>query len=284
MIARLWLLIRFEWRKLLSRKLPIVAAICVLILALLAPKAGQVMDTAAALAQGKTAHVDLFANGWTALCSAVGSARFFLVLAVVVLAGSSVAEETSQGTLRAICLRPVRRWEFLLAKLLGLWSYAGALLIAVVIAAAFGAELDRGLYDVVDPSFPDRLVRAFGDMCGYVYLAVALTLPPLLALCALGLLVSVLVEHPGHATGIAVAALFALTAVSGMIDELRPWIFTDDLSAPFALVGDLAAQYTGTKSRLAIGALARGVWVPLLWTGACFGIAATVLERRDVLA
>lgn len=284
MIARLWLMFRFEWRKLLSRKLPIVAAILVLILALLAPRAGQVMDTAAAIAQGKSAKIDIFANGWTALCSAVNSARFFLVLAVIVLAGSSVAEETSQGTLRAICLRPVRRWEFLLAKLLGLWSYAAALLIAVVIAAALGAELDRGLYDVVDPSFPDRLVRAFGDMCGYVYLAVALTLPPLLALCSLGLLVSTLVEHPGHATGVAVGAFFALSAISGLADELRPWVFTNDLSSPFVLVGDIAAQYTGTKARLATGALARGVWVPLLWAGACFGIAATVLERRDVLA
>jgi len=283
-IARLWLMFRFEWRKLLSRKLPLVAAICVLILALLAPKAGQVMDTAAAIAQGKAAQANLYANGWTALCSAVNSARFFLVLAVVVLAGSSVAEETSTGTLRAICLRPVRRWEFLLAKLLGLWSYAAALLIAVVVVAALGAELDRGLYDVVDPSYPDRLVRAFGDMCGYVYLAVALTLPPLLALCSLGLLVSTLVEHPGHATGIAVGALFALSAVSGLADELRPWIFTEDLSAPFVLVGDIAAQYTGTKARLATGALARGVWLPLLWAGACFGISAFALERRDVLA
>ena len=284
MIGRLLLLIRFEWRKLRSRRLPLFAGLGVLLLALLAPHAAQVLETANALAQNKTPEVDRWANGWTSLCSAVSSARFFLTLALVVLAGSSVAEETSSGTLRALCLRPLRRTEVLLAKLLALWSYSALLLLAAVLAAALGAEFDRGLYDVVDPDFPDRLVRAFGDMWGLVYLAFGLTLAPLLALSALGLLVSVLVEHPGHATGLAVAALFVLSALSGLSDELRPWIFVDDLQAPFTLVNDVASQFTGTRARLQPEALARGVWVPLLWAGGCFGLAAGVLERRDVLA
>lgn len=284
MIARVWFLFRFELRKLRSRRLPLFAGLGVLLLALLAPHAAQVLETANAIAQQKSYEADRWANGWTSLCGAVSSARFFLTLAVVVLAGSSLAEETSSGTLRALCLRPLHRTEILLAKLLALWGYSGLLLLAAVGAAALGAELDRGLYDVVDPDFPDRLVRPFGDMCGLVYLAFGLTLAPLLALSSLGLLVSVLVEHPGHATGLAVAALFVLSALSGLSDELRPWVFVDYLQAPFTLVSDVAAQFTGTRARLEPEALARGVWVPLLWAAGCFGVSALVLERRDILA
>ncbi|MGE0710727.1 MAG: ABC transporter permease subunit [Planctomycetota bacterium] len=283
MIARVLLLVRFEWRKLLGRRLPLFALLGVVLIALLAPKVGHVVDTATSLQQrGRAASVDRFANGWTALAGAVSTTRMFLTLAVLVLAGSAVAEERAQGTLRALLVRPVRRAELLLAKLLALWSYGGALLIAAVVAAAVGAELSLGLYDVVDPDYPERLTHAFGDMCGYVYLATALSLAPLLALSAMGLLVSVLFDHPGHATGVAVAALFLLSAWAGLDRDAKDYLFVGYLAAPFQIVGDLAEQYTNVRKDLAPSALAQATLVPLAWALGCFGASALVLTRRDV--
>jgi ABC-type transport system involved in multi-copper enzyme maturation permease subunit len=282
MIARLWLLFRFEWRKLLGRRLPLVVFFGVIVLALLAPKVGHVVDTASALAQGKVARQDPYAQGWSALCGSVKTTRLFLTLAVLVLAGSSVAEERSQGTLRALVLRPVRRAEIVGAKLLALWSYGAALLVAAVAAAAIGAELTQGLYDVVDPYYPDRLIHSFGDMWGYTYLAVGLSLPPLLALASMGILISSLFDHPGYATGVSVAALFFLSAAAGLSGFAREALFVGYLAAPFETVGDLAAQFTNVRKNLAPAAVLQAVVVPLAWALGCFVLTALVLSRRDV--
>lgn len=280
-LLRLWV---FEWRKLLARRLPTGAFLAVVAIALASPAIGHVVDTAASLQQrGRVAGEDLYANGWTALCGSVQSTRLFLVLVLLVLAGSSMAEESAHGTLQALLMRPVRRLEVLLAKALAMWSYGVALFVVAVAAAALGGELTRGLYDVVDPVYTDRLVHAFGDMCTYVTVATLLTLPALAALTAMGVLVSVLFEHPGHATGVAIGWLFLLSAVSGFdqggAGEL---LFVSYLNAPFDAVADLAEQVTNARAGLRPEPVLRAVFVPLVWSVVLFGITAGLFARRDV--
>jgi len=282
-IQRLWTLYRFEVRKLAARRLPLLAALAILLVALLAPQVGHVVDTAAALSRGEGAAESEFANGWTALSGAVKPARFFLVLVLLVLAASTVAEETGHGTIKALLTRPVGRTQLLLAKALATWSFAALVLVLAVAAAALSAELARGLYDVVDPVYPDRLKHAFGDMSGYLYVVTAVTLAPLLALTTLGLLASVLFEHAGHATGVAIGVLFFLSAFSGLADDAGAWVFVPYLAAPFDLFDDLANQYTGARREL-WATVPRAALVPLAWSAALFAVAAVVLERRDITA
>lgn len=282
MIGRLWLLYRFEWRKLLARKLPLVAFALVILLALVAPQIGKVVDTAKSLSESSAPTQDRFASGWTALAGSVNTTRIFLTLAVLILAGSAVAEERAQGTLRALMVRPLRRFELLAAKVLTLWSYGAALLIAAVVAAGLGAELSQGLYDVVDPDYPDRLVHAFGDMCAYVYLAIGLSLAPLLALTAMGVMISTLFDHPGYATGVAVAAFFVLTAAAELSDAAKWGLYVTYLKQPFVIVEDFANQYSGTTRKIAPARLLEAAAIPLAWAGACFGLTSLVLARRDV--
>jgi ABC-2 type transport system permease protein len=282
-MSRLWRLYRFEWEKLLARRLPLVAFALVVLVALIAPQVGQVVDTAASLMRsGKAGNADPFANGWTALAGAVGSTRMFLVIVVLILAGSSVAEESSYRTLQAMLVRPVRRVEILAAKALAIWSYASLLLVCAVAMAALGAELDQGLYDVVDPDYPDRLTHAFGDMWGYVYLAVGLTLLPLLALTCMGLLASTLFDHPGYATGVAIGGLFVASAAAGLSDAGESLLFVSYLRVPFEVVGDLAAQYTNVRQRLSGEALVEALVVPGVWAAGLFGAGALALVRRDI--
>lgn len=283
MIARVLRLFRFEWRKLLARRLPVAAFVTVALVALLSPQVGHIVDTAQSLMKsGQAQSSNPFDNGWTALAGAVATTRLFLAIVLLILAGSSLAEECSHGTLQALFVRPLRRIEVLAAKFLAIWSYSVLLLVFAVAMASLGAELDRGLYDVVDPDYPDRLTHAFGDMCGYVYAATVLTAIPLAALTAMGLLASVLFDHPGYATGVAIGALFLASAVSGLSEFSGQALFVSYLGAPFEVVADLAGQYTNVKGRMSAGAIAQGIAVPALWAAGLFFVTAWRLQTRDV--
>ena len=281
MMRRLLVLAGIEARKLLARRLTLFAFLLVLLVAFAGPWGGRVLETARGLG-GERTSIDPYQNGWTALAGSVQSARLFQLVVLLVLAASTVAEETGLGTLKALCARPLRRSELLLSKLAVVWGYGVALHLCAVAAAALGAELTHGLYDVpVDPLFPERIKHAFGDMCVLLYQVTALGALPLLALCALGLLCSVLLEHSGHATGVAIGALFLCSAAAGLSDQLRPWVFTVHLGAAFESFQDIASRITGAETRLQAG-LASALAVPLLWAGGLFGLSTWLLERRDI--
>lgn len=282
-MSRLWLLYRIELSKLLARRLPLLALLAVVALTLLAPALGRVASTAASLVQqGGAGGGESWENGWTVLAGAVQTARPLLVLVLLVLAGSSVSEEVSLGTLKSILARPVRRVELLLAKLLATWSFGLAVLLVVVLFAALGGELSphMGLYDVADPNFPARVKFTHGQMASYLWLSVFLTALPLLSLTALGLLASVWFDHPGYATGLAIMGLFLLSALGGLGGG-GDWLFVTYLSWPFETFRDLAHQISGAQTKLA-RRLPLALLVPPLWTLGLFGLAAVSLQRRDV--
>lgn len=282
MIARLARLFLFEWRKLLARRLPLVAFVAVLLVALLAPQVGRVVNTASALMQGKGAAADPYANGWTALSGAVGTSRLFLMIVVLLLAGSSLAEETAHGTLQALFVRPVRRLEVVTAKWLALWSYAVVLLVSVVALASLSAELSQGLYDVVDPVYPSHTYQHFRTMWIYVFKATALTILPLAALTSMGLFVSAVIEHPGYATGVAIGGLFFLSTASGLSKVGTELFFVSYLSFPFEVVKDLGAAYTNTESKFGSAFVLKAVLVPLVWTAAFYVATVAAVQRRDI--
>ena len=281
MSGRLWTLYRVELSKLLARRLLWVGALGVILLSL----AGPALSSAFAAAQAAAARGeggDAFQNGWTVLSSSVSRASFLIWLLATVLAASSVAEEASWGTLRVVCARPVRRAEWIAAKVLSLWTLCSAALVLAVLAATLSSELAFGLYDVVDPLFPDRTVHTFGDMRWFVTAASAVSLIPLLALIALGTFCSTLVDHPGHATGAAVALLVVLSAAGGLSPGFEEHSFVSQLGLPFSLVSDLANQYTG-KLREFNTDLPRVGWVSALWAVVGYQLAALRLGLRDVV-
>jgi ABC-2 type transport system permease protein len=283
-VTRFAALVAFEVRKLAARRLPLIAFALIVLVALAAPWVGHVVDTASSLAQGKGRPEDRFGNGWSALTSGVGTARLFLVIATLVLSGSTLAEEWSQGTIKALLVRPVRRIELLLAKTLVMWGFACSALVVAVVAAGIGGELTQGLYDVTDPFFPERPAKyLFGLMLDYTLLATLMTMPALLAMTTMGLLFSTVFDHPGHATGAAVGALFVLTSAAGLMsDESRAFVFVTHLSGPFDTLDGLAQQFSGVIQAFSPAALAGSAAVSLAWAAALFLASAVLLERRDI--
>jgi ABC-2 type transport system permease protein len=280
-IRRVLRLTRFELRKLAARPLPVLAVVLVVLVALLAPWAGHAVDSAAALMKGQVAREDAYQNGWTALAGGVAAARLFIVIVLLILSGSAVAEEAAQGTLKTLLVRPVRRTELLVAKALATWGWAVLLLVVAVLAAALAGELTKGLYDVQDPDF-GVVKHTFGVMLDYTLLATALTAAPLLALTGLGLLATCLSDHPGHATGGAIGALFLLSAVAGVSDLAHDLVFVSYSAMPFQVLEDLAGQFSGERAKLAPDQVVKALTVCLAWAGVTLGAAATLLRRRDI--
>jgi len=258
-IGRVLALVRFELAKLLSRRFTWIGIVLVLAAAGLAPFLGSVAAKAEALSRGRSGHADEFQNAWTALASGLYYGVSVLTFVLLILAGSSVAEEAQQGTLKTLFLRPVRRVEVLLAKKLALSVFACALVflmtgVAAAVGARSGAALVAKRQARVDEAkialtqAPDedarndarteladaeREVERRGTdwypdvspektarvMLEYSVVAVFLTLPGLFALVGLGLLVSAAIDHPGHGTGVTFGIWFLLSALSSIFDK-----------------------------------------------------------------
>ena len=59
------------------------------------------------------------------------AARFFLVLLMIIIAGSSVSQELATGSIKSLIIAPVKRWKIFTAKLLSIftWGMIGSILI-----------------------------------------------------------------------------------------------------------------------------------------------------------
>ena len=60
--------------------------------------------------------------------------RFFLVILLILIAGSSISQEMATGSIKSLIIAPVKRWKIFTAKLLALftWVIAGSILITAI--------------------------------------------------------------------------------------------------------------------------------------------------------
>ena len=58
-------------------------------------------------------------------------ARFFLVVLMIIIAGSSISQELATGSIKSLIIAPVKRWKIFTAKLLSIltWGLLGSILI-----------------------------------------------------------------------------------------------------------------------------------------------------------
>lgn len=282
MIARLARLVLFEWQKLIARRLAIVALVLVALAAAISPLAGHVVDVAQALSSGKSAPATEFQNGWTTLASGVRSGLFLVTVTLLVFAGSSVAEEAQQGTLKALFLRPLRRTELLLAKWIALSGFAIVLLLVMTATAALAGELRFGFGPVVDPAYPDAPTsRTVAYMLSYTVPALLLVIPGLVAVVAFALLFSCAIDHAGYSVGAAVASFLLLGALAALSTTAADVLFPHYVGLSLEHLSDIAEQISDASKKLRETALTTAL-VPAVSSLVFFGAAALLLGSRDV--
>jgi ABC-2 type transport system permease protein len=151
-------------------------------------------------------------------------------------AGSQIASEARNGTLRMICTRPISRASLVFSKFLVtalhcallLTFFIGLNLVVGLIFVGWGnLELYPGPLNLVDA--PGKIMRDEALMrFGYAALSGTWAL---LVIAALALLCSVIFDSPVQATVMTIAAYLTLYIVGRVefFDHLRPYFFTTDM-------------------------------------------------------
>jgi len=166
-------------------------------------------------------------NGlFVGLSSLIICIPFFLPLSIGVVAGDTLAGESSLGTIRYLLLAPAGRSRLLVVKYLSTLVFC---LVATLTVAVTGAVIGWALFgagevvllsgDTISNS--DAIVRAL-LMAAYVTASLA-------GLSAIGLFISTITEVPVGAMAATVTVAIAAQIVGTIpqLSWLHPWLFTD---------------------------------------------------------
>jgi ABC-2 type transport system permease protein len=224
--------------------------------------------------QGPTFLDRVSHNGvFAALAGLTVCIPFFLPLTVAIVAGDSIAGESSLGTLRYLLTRPSGRLRLLAVKGTTVVVFAIVASLVVVIGGLLAGAALFPLGPVIGLSGTSF---SLGDGIVRSLLAAIVAGVSLLGVGAIGVFVSTLVNTPVPATAITVGAVvFALVADSiPQLAFLHPWLFSHEWLAFGDLFRTPVTWYgIGRDLRLQVGYVA------------VFGTAAWArFTSRDILS
>ncbi|NQT52728.1 ABC transporter permease [bacterium] len=230
---------------------------------------------------------------------------------LMVLGAMSMSTEASARTLNTLLARPIRRFEFLLAKVLSL-----ACAVVLVVAAAGvsgyvmgGTVAPRGAPthvavaadgttrvettgwsfpsygDLVDPSYPEVKIASYGEVMADILYGFVLLVVPILAAASVGFVLGVLLDSTALAVGITVTLFMLLEAFKVLM------ILGDAFSVLYEAVGRYGCtELTNTITGMMVdagtapawdGALA-GVRISAIYLAVSLVVSFFVFCRRDV--
>ncbi len=263
--------LRFELKKLLGRRLPLIIVICV--------------------------SVSIFGSLWLeqeSLEPVSGFSLFAALLArtmplasflVMIMATLCVNEEIAAGSLRAVLLRPVSKINVLTAKLLLNMGFAFFLAVFTlgVSWAAVEATSDFVAIKIEFAGLEPTVVFTVKQMqliCWKLGLAM---IAPLLASAAFGTLISVLIESEGTAVAIGTFLFLAMQAVGELVQDLAAFLFPTYLELPIALLSELAGQDQSRQGMVDDwGPLSSGYVAPFLMSVLFAVLSLIAFNKKEI--
>lgn len=216
MIGRLWLLYRIEVFKATRRRQSYVGPLLVAALVLAAPLIHPI------------ARDGVHDYGFIAYVTPI-ALNFLGFIMLLTFSSTLVASETARGSARAILLRPVRREEFILAKLLLGFSYAG-LLTVVAGSCAWAVASFRG--DLLGVEVGGELVFTTDDMWKTYLEGALLALLPQWAGVSVAVFFSTLSRSSSMAISLSLGAWILVDLIKYPLG-VAPFVFTTYLEAPW---------------------------------------------------
>ncbi len=261
MIRRILNAYTIEWTKHLRQVFTFVGPVLVVVLVLLA---GLV----------EFLHHDA-ANGYEFIAYALPmSLNLFGFLMLLVFSASLVATELSTGTIRTLLVRPLRRGEFLAAKMLIGMTYA---LLMTLAASATVWALAFFLGDLNGVESGGQLIYSNEEMQQAFLIAMLLNLLTQFAAVAWGLMFSTLTRSPVTAIGLAVGSWLLLDLVKHPLN-IAPFLFSSYLGQTWEVFADRCDAFETSFFPDAYFGIAASAGS----AAACFGLALFVLTRRDL--
>ncbi len=198
------------------------------------------------------------------------------VMLLLIYCAGLVSQEMGGGSIRAVLVRPLRRHEYLAAKLMAGCTYA-LLLVVITVAGAWGAAYAMG--DLIGVSFGGELLFSSDQMLNAYLLGSLLALAPLFAAASYGVMVSTFTRKPVVAMFLAVGAWVMVDIVKHPLGIDR-FVFSSYLESPWQV-------FINRCDGMNVG------WFPAAWQ--CLGISAVysvafaaiamlVLHRRNFSA
>ena len=238
-------------------------------------------------------------NGWAETSQFVGAAtKTFIPLLVVILVGDMVAGEMTQGTIKLLVVRPVRRRTLLLGKWLVSVASSAALSFLLCFAFLGVALAIDGPQGAMQPEWLNVHVRFYTQpgalqstpvalydhavvwpMWHAFLLQSALVAGAMMAVASIAFTCSVLFPSAMVSTSAAMGSIIIGFVVAAMARG-QSWVkllFTTHLS----LYGDLAGGTAFTVGSPVT--LAQGVAVLLAWTVVLLAAAFLRFGRQDIL-
>jgi len=213
-----------------------------------------------------------------------GASNGFVLGAILLLFYSSmlIANEGNLRTFKTILLRAHTRLEWVGAKFTLLLLLSLALLASVVVSGLVSAWVVADFADIAEEGY---VIYQAGFMADESVRAVLLVVPPLVALCAFGLMVSTLTDHTGIATSACIGAYVFLEALKSSVSGARLYLFNSFM--PSLLDTSYFKELRGFADGLSDAGVGAG-WVafnlatPLCSAVVFLVVAAIVFSRRDV--
>lgn len=150
-------------------------------------------------------------------------------LFLLVYCAALVSSELDSGTVCLMMVRPLRRSEFIVAKLLLAMTYA-ALLAATVAASSWLAVFALG--DLTGVTYGGEVIYTGITMIETYLIAAGLALFPLCAAAAYAVMISSLTRSTGAAVGGAVGLWIAVDIIKHPL-RIAPFLFSTYLETPW---------------------------------------------------
>jgi ABC-2 type transport system permease protein len=199
------------------------------------------------------------------------ASAFLLPLATALVAGDIVAAEDHNGTLKTILTRSLDRGQVFAGKLLAAVTYALFALLLMGTVATVAGSIESGFNSLV--SLSGTHVSA-GRALGLVYASFGIYFMPILAIVAIGVLLSTTTRNSAGAvvgTVMVVLMLNLLTIIPGL-GSIKPYLLPRQFDAWMGFLRD----------PIDWAPIVRAAWVSALYAVPCAIAGYLVFLRRDV--
>lgn len=285
MFGRIITITRMELLKATRRKFFYIAFIIVLIICL-----GIIYHQHRLVSAGE------HSNAYVAISSCLKFGVHILLVLTIIHSSLLLAQETTQSTLKSVLVRPIRRSEFYIGKLL--CAIIVTLIFLIVLfgicyAATFALIEKR---NVVDKEHPTFVLFEDIEMHGYLMKSFLLITLSVTAYSVLCLFISSCSENAGFAVGLAFAVFLGLQVLSDpgfripLLADFMPDSNSALLSLNYYIGGPIETLSTAANGchnfpfKITIpGIILFGIAIPVAYILVFGSLGLAVFCRKDIL-
>lgn len=195
---------------------------------------------------------------------------------ILIYSATLISTELSNGSIRMMLTRPLRRREYLMAKLLHGMTYAFVLNVTAVITALC---LVRLLGNLTGVYFGAELIYTDREMLTTLAYTLLLTALPQFASISFALFLSTATRNPAAAVGGAIGLWIGIETIKHPL-SIQPFLFSTYAETPWTVFSDRCNAFEASFIPEAYW----GIAVPILYIIVFSSLSLYVMGRRNLVA